>query len=270
MISSALALSACAAPSAVKPDPGVELLAEVRALRADNARLERRLEKLERERAVAFAAQGERTPGENSRASSAKSAGAAAPSAREATEIPPLTVVKLKPRREPAAKIATNIEVQEPAEDTLESLKAQLEADAQTREKDDVIDLSFEKALSSLKTGNVSGGVAALMRLAAEAPRHPRADNALYFAGLGQLGLNNTAEAERLFAQVVDLYPAGDAVQDAMLKLAECRLKLNRPSEARAVYEQVVSEFPGSAAANQAQLRLTRFNATLKAASPVP
>jgi TolA-binding protein len=227
-------------------------MAELQAVRADHARLEQRLDRLEREKAITRAS-----------ASPVKAAVVAAtvpePERAAGAEIPQLTVVKLKPKREQPAKIETAIEVLEPAETELENLKAELEADAQLREKDDVADLSYEKAMTMLKTGNVAGGVGSLTRLASDNPRHPRADNALYFAGLGQLGLNNYSEAERLFAQVTDLYPAGDAVQDAMLKLAECRMKLNRPKEARAVYEQLVAEFPGSAAASQAQSRLTRF-----------
>lgn len=251
MFTSAIALGACAAPTAAGPAPGSELMAELRALRADHARLEQRIERLEREKVVS------RAP--PAAAPKVDAAPAPEPARAAGAEIPQLTVVKLKPKKEHAAKLETAIEVQEPAETELESLKAQLEADEKARANDDVADLAYEKAMTALKTGNVAGGVMALMRLAADNPRHPRADNALYFAGLGMLGLNNLAEAERLFAQVADLYPAGDAVQDAMLKLAECRLKLNRPKEARAVYEQLVAEFPGSAAASQAQLRLTRF-----------
>jgi TolA-binding protein len=243
-----LALSACAGPSAVSGQNSNEWVAELRALRADNARLEKRLEKLERETAVSRATPA---PPKHAPAISAE------PERASGREIPQLTVVKLKPKG--PGKIDTAIEVQEPAESEMEALQAELESDSNSRANDDVIDLAYEKAMTALKTGNVAGGVTALMRLAADAPRHPRADNALYFAGLGQLGLNNVAEAERMFAQVSDLYPAGDAVQDAMLKLAECRLKLNRPKEARAVYEQVVTNFPGSAAATQAQLRLTRI-----------
>lgn len=241
-------MSACAGPSALGNASSNELMVELRALRADNARLEKRLEKLEQEKAVTRVVAPVTRP---------SAPIAAEPERATGKEVPQLTVVKLKPRG--PAKLDTAIEVQEPAESEMDALKAELESDSQARANDDVIDLAYEKAMTALKTGNVSGGVVALMRLAADAPRHPRADNALYFAGLGQMGLNNVAEAERLFAQVSDLYPAGDAVQDAMLKLAECRLKLNRPKEARAVYEQVVSNFPGSAAATQAQLRLTRF-----------
>jgi TolA-binding protein len=258
MLSSAIALSACASSSALGPESSSELMAELRALRADHARLEQRLDRLEKERAVSRAVSA-RPAEPNAASSSATPASTSAPHLAAGSEIPQLTVVKLKPRREAAAKIDTTVEVQEPGESALESLKSQLEAETRSRESDDVIDLAYEKALNSLKTGNVAGGVGSLMRIAADNPRHAKADNALYFAGLGQMGLTNFTEAEKLFGQVVDLYPAGDAVQDAMLKLAECRLKLNRPKEAKAVYEKVVTQFPGSAAASQAQSRLTRF-----------
>jgi TolA-binding protein len=52
-------------------------------------------------------------------------------------------------------------------------------------------------------------------------------------------------------------YPAGDAVLDSMLKLADCRVKLNRPAEARATWQKIVNSYPGTSAAAQAQARLT-------------
>ena len=45
--------------------------------------------------------------------------------------------------------------------------------------------------MSALRTGNVEGGVARLRAFADQNPRHPRADNALYFAGLGLIGLKD-------------------------------------------------------------------------------
>ena len=58
------------------------------------------------------------------------------------------------------------------------------------------------------------------------------------------------------FERVINQYPAGDAVIDSMLKLADCRMKLKGPREARATWEKIVATYPGTAAATQAQARL--------------
>jgi tol-pal system protein YbgF len=253
---SALGVSACATGSAATQELQ-ELRAEVRALREDNARLEGRLANLERQKAI----------------SQAISAPMPAPVAdrrvatnepKPSAEVPSLTVVKLKPKHEAAPKIQTDVEVLEPSPEVIAAMK-KIEAEnrgepAEPPEIDAATgDEMFDHAMSSLKTGNITGGVQQLQKFAQEAPQHAKADNALYFSGVGLMGLNDYEDAARAFEEVQTRYPAGDAVQDSMLKLAECRLKLNKPAEARAVYQKIVSRFPGTAAADQAQGRLTQL-----------
>jgi len=95
-----------------------------------------------------------------------------------------------------------------------------------------------------------------LQRFAESQPRNPNADNALYWSGLGLMGMADFEGASRSFEAVLSRYPAGDAVQDSMLKLAECRARLKRPGEAKAMYEKIVSDYPGSKAATAAQAGL--------------
>jgi tol-pal system protein YbgF len=224
-----------------------ELMEQVRALRADNARLEARLERLE-------------TAGPLG-APSAKHASAApstsAPSSSANASMPQLTVVKLKPKHEPAPKIATQVAVMEPTPETFEALKsapvAQSPADGPEAQDGDTL---FDRGVEALKTGNVEGGIEQLQRFAADQPKHPKADNAIYWSGLGMLGMNDLEGASKAFELVLAKYPAGDAVQDSMLKLAECRTRLKKPVEAKAMYQKILSDYPGSPAANQAQAAL--------------
>ncbi|MBK7858612.1 MAG: tetratricopeptide repeat protein [Archangiaceae bacterium] len=253
------ALCACATSSASNAEL-LELKAAVRALREDNARLESKISRLEQQRAVAAPAVGR----------PAAPAAVAAPAAlapaepRATADVPSLTVVKLKPKKEAAPKINTEVDVLEPSPEVLAAIK-KIEAEnrGEPSEPEEVDpeqgDKLFEKGLDALKTGNVSGGVEALQKFAAAAPKHAKADNALYFSGVGLMGLSSYEDAARTFEEVASRYPAGDAVQDSMLKLAECRIKLNKPQEARAVYQKIVSRFPGTAAASQAQGRLTQL-----------
>ncbi len=252
------ALGACATSSAANAEL-LELKAAVRALREDNARLEQKINKLEQQRVIASV-----TPTAAAPAPAQVVAPAPAAEPKASADVPALTVVKLKPKREAAPKLRTEVEVLEPSPEVLAAMK-KIEAEqrgepSEPEELDPAQgDEIFQKGLDALKTGNVSGAIDQLQKFASAAPRHAKADNALYFSGVGMMGLNNFEDAARTFEEVASRYPAGDAVQDSMLKLAECRMKLNRPREARAVYEKIVSRFPGTVAASQAQGRLTQL-----------
>ncbi len=255
------ALSACATTAPAEAEVSA-LRAELRTLRASQERLMERVSRLEAHEAVARAA------GASSAAGpvpvKVEPAGGGAPLGA----MPDLAVVKLKPRHEPAPKLPTAVAVLEPDDEQMEmfispvggtSAGATMVAsnvDEEAAKDPDVLEAEFEKAVSMLRTGNVEGGVERLQRFAAENPRHPRADNALYFSGLGQIGLNEFKQAAKTFERLIDSYPAGDAMLDGMLRLAECRMRLNQAADAKVLYTRVVTQFPGTAAATQAEQRL--------------
>jgi TolA-binding protein len=258
------ALSACATTGSAQTSELAELKAEVRAMRDTQARLEKRLERLELHASVSQA-----RAAAPARASSSP---ASAPGSANALATPELAVVKLKPRNEPAPPLPTQVPVVEPAPDDMEMfISSAPEGDgdggpaasaAEPKEQLDatILDAEFEQAVAALRTGNVEGGVSRLVRFAEDNPRHPRADNALYFSGLGQIGLKDHESAAKTFERLIASYPAGDAVLDGMLRLAECRLRLNQKDDARALYTRILTQFPGTAAATQAEQRLASLS----------
>jgi len=228
---SPLVLVACASQGPSQAELS-SLRAELRSLQEENTRLARRVERLEAGRAVS----------------------AAGGSAASPREVPSLTVVKLKPKSDPAPKLNVSVPVVEPDADVMAEI---LEASPPAPRADNSsLDAEFGEGLAALRTGNISGGVARLKRFAAQNPRHPKADNALYFAGVGHMAQSDFEEAAGTFERLLSSYPASDEAQAAMLKLAECRVRLKNAREARAVYTQVVNKYPGSAAANEATQRL--------------
>ena len=244
----------------------------MRALREENARLESKLQREQQTKAVSAAGACVAAAPASAPQAPAPAPSVASAEPKATAEVPALTVGKLKPKKEAAPKLRTEVEVKEPSpnevlEPSPEVLAAMKKIEAENRgepaepEEVDPVqgDQIYEKGLDALKTGNVSGGVAQLQQFATTAPQHAKADNALYFSGVGLMGLSSYEDASRAFEEVVSRYPAGDAVQDALLKLAECRIKLNKPEQARAVYQKIVSRFPGTAAASQAQGRLTQL-----------
>src|SRR5689334_18662269 len=157
-----------------------DVRAEVKALREENARLARRVERVEVDLAVRRAARS--------------SAPAAHPaSTASAGEVPSLTVVKLKPKVEPPPPLNTSVPVMEPSPDVLEALAsragerepsgtAAFTDDDTPSEDPALVDQEYDQGMASLRTGNVGGGVDKLKQFAHDHPRHQKADNALYFA----------------------------------------------------------------------------------------
>ncbi|MGV3619197.1 MAG: tetratricopeptide repeat protein [Archangium sp.] len=235
----------------------------MRALRAENARLESRVEKLESEKMLA----GIRAPAPKPAAMSAR------PSPQSSADaLPPLAVVKLKPKREAPPKLDTSVAVNEPEEavelytdqnNPLTKASSPSQPNAEPDEADlAMADAQFERGLEMMKTGNGESGVAQMQQFVSDWPRHPKADNALYFAGLALAAEKDFEKASGLFERVLAQYPAGDAVLDSMLKLADCRQRLNKTREARATWEKIVTNYPGTAAATQAQARLSSASAS--------
>lgn len=264
------ALAACAHDSASQADMAA-LKAELRAMRDQQTRLNDRLERLERSNAVLRARSSPQAPA--AAPSSSPQAPAKAPQASQPSSsvaVPDLTVVKLKPKDEPAPPLPTKVAVVEPDTDDVELfVSSSPESSAPATPASEpapspvvtaALDAEFEQAVAALRTGNVEPGVAKLQSFAEQNPRHPRADNALYFAGLGMIGMNNHEGAAQVFERLISTYPAGDAVLDGMLRLAECRLKLNQRDDARALYTRVITQFPGTAAASQAEQRLASLS----------
>jgi TolA-binding protein len=177
--------------------------------------------------------------------------------------VPSLAVVKLKPKGENAPRLDTATPVVEPEAveepESVDRLMRDLaQAPAPVPEVDDaILHKQFEESVAALRTGNVEAGVARLQSFAEEHPKHPDSDNALYFAGLGLMGSGQHEQAAELFGHLVERFPAGDAVIDATLRLAECRERLKHTADAKALYTRVVTRYPGTAAATQAEQRLS-------------
>jgi len=240
----------CASDAASKSDVRT-LQASVKQLQDENLKLLERVQALETDRAVAYAGQQPLGP-----------LLAAAPSPTPTgSEIPSLAVVKLKPRVDRAPPLDVKTSVQEPDAELVAAL-GRSSAPAADAPDASQLDGEFAQAQDALRTGNLGGGVERMTRFADAHPRDPRADDALYLAALGELGQDEPARAAKLLESVLRRYPAGDVVQAAMLKLAECRVRLKQTAEARALLAQLMTNFPGTPAATEAEARLARMPRT--------
>lgn len=249
-----LGLVGCASDAASKGDVRT-LQASVKQLQDENLSLLQRVQALEADRAASRAGAQPRPP------APAAPVAAAAVGTPTGAEVPSLAVVKLKPRVDRAPPIDVRTPVQEPDADVVAVL-SRATAIASDAPDATQLDGEFTQALEALRTGNLGGGVERMQRFADAHPKDPRADDALYLAAVGELGQDEPARAAKLLEQVIQRYPAGDVVQQAMLKLAECRVRLKQPAEARALLARVMTTFPGTPAAVEAEARLARLPRT--------
>jgi len=243
--------------------------------------LEERLERVELERSVEQAARGRqaeatprrpepelrpvmRAPAQLRASDLAEAEARAAREDAPDEEAPPgeLVVIKLKPNRKPAPKIANRASLKEPDAEMLAEL-AQPPPTAARREASPAADASeYDAALVDLRDGHAARGIRRLQTFARAHPDHPLADNALYFSGVGLMGKGEYRKAVEAFEAVIDGHPASDAVAQSLLRLAECQVRLSQHDEAKLAYRRVVTSYPGTEAAAQAEQRLASFSGT--------
>jgi len=101
-----------------------------------------------------------------------------------------------------------------------------------------------------------AGSHAALRAFLAKHPRHEFADNAQYWLGEAYYAQKDYPSALAEFRGVIESYPRGNKVPDAMLKMGYCYLALGQKERSRAVLEQVVNRYPKTEPAATAAKRL--------------
>jgi tol-pal system protein YbgF len=115
---------------------------------------------------------------------------------------------------------------------------------------------AYRAAVELVKAGSYTEGAAALRAFLAKHPRHDFADNAQYWLGEAYYAQKDYAHALVEFRGVVDTYPRGNKVPDALLKVGYCYLALGQTERSRAVLEQVVNLYPKTEPAATAARRL--------------
>ncbi len=87
-------------------------------------------------------------------------------------------------------------------------------------------------------------------------PRDEEADNAQYWIGMCYLNEARPAAALGELQKVVDNYPDGDAVDDALADMAEGFYQLHACTDATTLYQSLVARFPQSPLVERARRRL--------------
>ena len=100
----------------------------------------------------------------------------------------------------------------------------------------------------------------ALEDFAARYPRHPSADNALAEASAAYAEAGKVEAACDLARRCARDYPAGDAMSDALERLAWCESRRGAAEAEKRLLERLVAEFPRTPAAERAGTRLATIS----------
>jgi len=178
--------------------------------------------------------------------------------AEKAPVIPPdLAVVRMEPRaaaprtgRTPPP-LPTAVPIAQPDAERLEGLSRRPGRDLAAEAEGEL-----EKARSRAGIERAQ----ALVEFVSRYPRHPSADNALVEAAAASADAGRDSGACELARRAAADYPAGDAVSDALERLAWCESRRGERDAERRLLERLVNDFPRTPAAQRAGARLATIS----------
>lgn len=102
----------------------------------------------------------------------------------------------------------------------------------------------YRAAVELVKSGKHDEAVSALRTFVSRHTQHDYADNAQYWLGEAYYAQKDYGRALVEFRTVIETYPRGNKVPDALLKVGFCYQAMGQTQKARAVLEQVVNLYP--------------------------
>lgn len=117
----------------------------------------------------------------------------------------------------------------------------------------------YQRQYAALRAGDHASAIAGFRAFLQQYPHSDYADNAQYWLGEAFYDQRQYKLAMREFRRVINNYPRGNKVPDALLKIGFCYAALGETSKARDVLEQVTRVYPASNPGKLAQRRLAEL-----------
>jgi tol-pal system protein YbgF len=114
----------------------------------------------------------------------------------------------------------------------------------------------YELAFATLQNREYEKAATLFRQLADTYPEHTLADNALYWLGECHYARKDYRAAIQAFEEVLNRYPKGGKVPDALLKNAFSRISIGDKEGGRTVLRQLIRDYPFTDAAAKAEARL--------------
>lgn len=114
----------------------------------------------------------------------------------------------------------------------------------------------YERGLMLLRDGDPAAAEAALLAFAGSGSSPDLGDNAWFWIGESRLARGDASGAIEAYRRCLELFPDGNKVPDAMLKLGHAYAIAGEAASAREVWTELLQRFPSTAAAERAKARL--------------
>ncbi len=129
---------------------------------------------------------------------------------------------------------------------------------------------AYRRAQEMLKAGKHPEAMAAFRDFVRQHASHDLADNAQYWLAEVHYHQKDYPSAVREFRRVVEKYPQGNKVPDALLKVGFCYLAIGSTDAARQTLEQLVRSYPRHESTSIASAKLTEMAAAARPAESQP
>jgi len=117
----------------------------------------------------------------------------------------------------------------------------------------------YSRALSKYNNADYKDAALLFESFVTRYPTHELADNSLYWGGECMYALKEFSKAITAFQRVVNDYPEGSKVPDAMLKTGYSYLSIDDRENARIHLENVVKNYPFSPSGTKAEMMLKKI-----------
>jgi tol-pal system protein YbgF len=117
----------------------------------------------------------------------------------------------------------------------------------------------YQQSLEHLRAGRHEEALVGFRAFIVRFPEHDYADNAQYWIGECHYDRKDFAVAAREFRRVVERFPAGNKVPDALLKAGFSLVAVGEGAAARKTLEELVRAFPQHDAAGLATAKLNEL-----------
>ncbi len=131
------------------------------------------------------------------------------------------------------------------------SLPAQRAASA-PRDTADAAAAQYRAALRHLTERRLPEATVGLDRFVDDHPTHPYADNAMYWRAEIDYTRHDYAAALSRFSSLIERFPRGNKVPDALLRIGLCYERMGQRSRARRVFSRLRQQSPNTVAARMA------------------
>jgi len=120
------------------------------------------------------------------------------------------------------------------------------------RPRRDAAGEAYRAALQAFTERRLSDAVSGFERFVAAHPDHPYADNALYWRAEIDFTRRDYSGALARFSRLIERYPRGNKVPDALLRIGLCYERTGRRAQARRVFSRLRRQYPDTVAARLA------------------